>query len=65
LKNCQQKGSITMHSLSLLNGNQYGFVPQKSTIDAALAVKSVIRENLLQKKRVMVGFDVKGAFDAA
>ena len=33
----------------LLNGNQYGFIPQKSTIDAALAVKSFIRENLQQK----------------
>ena len=40
--------------------------PQKSTIDAALAVKSFIRENLLQKNCVvMVGLDVKGAFDAA
>jgi hypothetical protein len=51
---------------SLLNGNQYGSVPQKSTIDAALAVKSFIWKNLLQKNCVvMVGLDVKGAFDAA
>ena len=53
-------------SNSLLNGNQYGFLPQKSTIDAALAVKGFIRENLQQKNCVvMVGLDVKGAFDAA
>jgi hypothetical protein len=53
-------------SSSLLNGNQYGFLPQKSTVDAALAVKSFIRDNLLQKNCiVMVGLDVKGAFDAA
>jgi hypothetical protein len=51
-------------SNSLLNGNQYGFVPQKSTINAALAVKSFIRENPLQKNCVvMVGLNVKGAFD--
>jgi hypothetical protein len=53
-------------SNSLLNGNLYGFLPQKSTIDAVLAVKSFIRENLLQKSCVvMVGLDVRGAFDAA
>jgi len=53
-------------SNSLLNGNQPEFIPQKSTMDAALAVKSLIRENLLQKSCVvMVGLDVKGAFDAA
>jgi hypothetical protein len=36
-------------SNSILNGNQYGFLPQKSTIDIALGVKSFIRENLQQK----------------
>jgi hypothetical protein len=55
-----------MFSPSLLNGKQYGFLPQKSTIDAALAVKSFIRENLQQKNCVlMVGFDVNDTFDAA
>ena len=50
----------------LLNENRYGFLPQKSTVDAALAVKSFIRENLQQKNCVvLVGFDVRGAFDAA
>jgi hypothetical protein len=52
-------------SNSFLNGNQYGFLPQKSTIDAALAVKSFVRENVIEKRCVvMVELDVKGAFDA-
>ena len=38
---------INLHvfSNSLLNGKQYGFLPEKRTIDAALAVKGFIREN--------------------
>ena len=53
-------------SNSLLNENQYGFLPQKSTIDVAVAVKGFSRENLQQKNCVgMVSLDVKGAFDAA
>jgi hypothetical protein len=42
-------------SNSLLNGNQYGFLPQKSTIDAALAVQSFIRENLTTKELCCFG----------
>ena len=53
-------------SHSLLNGNQYGFLPQKSTVDAAMAAKGCVRENLQQRNYVvMVSLDVKGAFDAA
>jgi hypothetical protein len=53
-------------SNSLLNENQYGFSPQKSTIDAALAAKGFAWENLRQKNCVtLVSLDVKGAFDAA
>jgi hypothetical protein len=53
-------------SHSLLNGNQYGFLPQKSTVDAAMAAKGFVRENLQQRNYVvMVSLDVKGAFDAA
>jgi len=40
-------------SNSLLNGNQYGFLPQKSTIDAALAVKSFI-EKTYYKRTVLL-----------
>jgi len=52
-------------SNSLLNKNQYGFLPQRSTIDAALAAKGFVWENLQQKVCViLVSFDVIGAFDA-
>jgi hypothetical protein len=36
-------------SNGLLNDNQYGFIPQKSTIDAAMAAKVFIQKNILQK----------------
>jgi hypothetical protein len=36
-------------SHSLANGNQYGFLPQKSTVDAAMAAKGFVRENLQQR----------------
>ena len=53
-------------SNSLLNENQYGFFPQKSTVDAALAAKGFILENVQKKKCVvMVSLDVRRAFDAA
>jgi hypothetical protein len=59
---------ISHHAFSngLLNDNQYGFITQKSTIDAAMAAKGFIRENLQQKTCViMVSLDVNGAFDAS
>jgi hypothetical protein len=34
-----------IHSYRLLNGNQHRFIPQKSTVDAAMAVKGFAREN--------------------
>jgi hypothetical protein len=50
----------------LLNGNQYGFIPQRSTVDAAMAVKGFVRENLQQRNCVILAsLDVQGAFDAA
>jgi ribonuclease HI len=55
-----------LHSNSLLNKNQYGFLPQKSTVDAALAAKEFAQAHLQQKNLViMTSLDVKGAFDAA
>ena len=38
-----------VHSSVGLNSNQYGFVPQRGTLDAAMAVKVIIEENLKQK----------------
>ena len=49
-----------------MNNNQYGFTPQKSTINAAMAVKKVVIEGLTPVDLiVLVSLDVKGAFDAA
>jgi len=61
-------GRINHHILSnrLLSENQYGFLPQKSTVNAAMAAKGFVWENLQQKKFVvMISMDVTGAFDAA
>ena len=38
-----------VHSSAGLNSNQYGFIPQRGTVDAAMAVKEIIEENLKKK----------------
>jgi len=54
-----------VHSGVGLNSNQYGFIPQRGTVDAAMAVKVIIEENLEQKNCTsVVCFDVREAFDA-
>jgi hypothetical protein len=55
-----------LHTNELLNRNQYGFIPQKSTVDAALAVKQYALSHIQQRNYViMVNLDVQGAFDVA
>ena len=55
-----------VHTNKLLNRNQYGFMPQSSTVDAAMAVKQYALSHIQQKKYViMVSMDVQTAFDAA
>jgi hypothetical protein len=55
-----------LYSNELLNQNQFGFTPQKSTTDAAMAIKVFIDEALTKGHIVaLVSLDVKGAFDAA
>ena len=55
-----------VHTSVGLNSNQYGFIPQRGTVDAAMAVKEIIEENLKQKNcTAVVSLDVRGAFDAA
>ena len=50
----------------LMNNNQYGFTPQRSTTDAAMAVKGFVEEGLETGEIiVLISLDVKGAFDAA
>ena len=49
-----------------MNENQYGFTPQKSTTDAAMAVKEFLEPELVKgKAAIMVSLDVLGAFNAA
>ena len=55
-----------MNKNDLMNKNQFGFTPQTSTIDAAMAVKQFVEKNINEKKSIiLVSLDVKGAFDAA
>lgn len=55
-----------IYSHNLLNKNQFGFIPQRSTTDAAMFVREHIEKLLQGKKSVIVtSLDVKGAFNAA
>jgi hypothetical protein len=55
-----------IYSNNLFNNSQYGFTPQRGTVDAAREVKNFIEESLrLKQCTVIVSLDVKGAFDAA
>jgi hypothetical protein len=50
----------------LLNRNQYGFIPQKSTVDAEMTAKHYALSHIQQRNYdIMVSLDVQGAFDAA
>jgi hypothetical protein len=55
-----------LHKTSFLNHNQFGFIHQKSTTDAAMTVKQFIEPELERRRVViMTSLDVKGAFGAA
>jgi hypothetical protein len=50
----------------IINKNQYGFTPQRSTTDAAMAVKGLVEKCLAAGEIiVLISLDVKRAFDAA
>jgi len=50
----------------IMNKNQYGFTPQRSTTDAAMPVKGIVEEGLAAGEiMVLISLDIKGAFDAA
>jgi ribonuclease HI len=54
------------YSTQFLNTNQHGFTPQRSTVDAAMAVKNIVDEGLLAGEVIiLVSLDIKNAFDAA
>ena len=55
-----------VHSNAGLNSNQYSFIPQRGTVDAAMVIKEITEENLKQKNCIsVVSLDIRGAFDAA
>jgi hypothetical protein len=55
-----------VHSNADLNCNRYGFTLQSGTVEAAMAVKEIIGENLKQKNCIsVVSLDVQRAFDTA
>jgi hypothetical protein len=55
-----------LHKTEFLNENQYGFPPQKNTIDAAMEARKFIEPQLENGRVVrMVSLDVRGAFDSA
>jgi len=55
-----------LHKTEFLNDHQYGFTPQKNTIDTAMEVRKFI-EPQLERGRVviMATLDIKGAFHSA
>ena len=53
-------------SHDLTSKNQYGFTPQRSTTDVAMAVKGLVEEGLASGEIVvLIRLDDQGAFDAA
>ena len=55
-----------VYSQGYMNENQYGFRPQKCTIDAAMAIKDFVQQGLAAGEVIaLISLDVHGAFDAA
>ena len=53
-----------VHKTDFLNDNQFGFTPQKSMTDAAMAVKQFIEPELERGIVViMASLDIKGPFN--
>ena len=49
----------------LMNRKQYGFTPQKSTIDAIMEVKEYLEGLRQGQVAILLSLDVKAAFDSA
>jgi len=55
-----------LYKTEFLNNNQYGFTPQKSTVDAAMEVRQFIEPHLERRGVVLTAsLNVKGAFGSA
>ena len=54
-----------VYSREHMNENQFGFRPQKSTIDAAMVVKEFVQDSLATRDVIaLMSLDVQGSFDA-
>ena len=55
-----------MYRTEYLNKNQYGFTPQKNTVDAAMELKQYIEPHIERGGvAITISLDVQGAFDSA
>jgi hypothetical protein len=55
-----------IYTTEFLKKNQYGFIPQKCTINAITAVKEFVQEGFIRGEiTVTVSLDVEGAFNSA
>ena len=55
-----------MFSQGFMNANQFGFIPQKGTTEAAMAIKATVQESLeAGDVTALVSLDIQGAFNAA
>jgi fructose-bisphosphate aldolase class 1 len=55
-----------VHTNAGLNRKQYGFILQRGTVDAGMAVKEIAEKNLEQKNSTsVVSLGVRGTFDTA
>jgi len=55
-----------VYSRGYMNENQYGFRPQRCTIDAAMAIKDFAQKGLAAGEVIaLISLDVQDAFDAA
>jgi len=53
-----------VYSRGYMNENQYGFRPQKCTIDVAMAIKDFVQGLAAGEVIALISLDVQGAFDA-
>jgi retron-type reverse transcriptase len=53
------------YTTEALNKNQYGFTPQRNTVDAAMEVKQYIEPHINGGVAIIISLDVQGAFGSA
>jgi retron-type reverse transcriptase len=48
------------YTTEALNRNQYGFIPQKNTVDAAMEVKQYIEPHINKGVAIIISLDLGG-----